>query len=83
MITIADLPSLSEAYVLKSLLDVEGIEVFIPDEDMSGEVVEMPAAVEFRVQVAEEDAERAVEIAEGFPGAKVHHLQPSRMLGGN
>jgi hypothetical protein len=32
MITIADLPSLSEAYVLKSLLDVEGIEVFIPDE---------------------------------------------------
>ena len=77
MITIADLPSLSEAYVLKSLLDIEGIKVFIPDEDMGGEVVELPSAVEFRVQVAEEDVERAVEIAEGFPGAKVHHLRTS------
>ena len=78
MITIADLPSLSEAYVLKSLLDVQGIEVFIPDEDMGGDVVEvLPSVVGFRVQVAEEDVEKALRIAEGFPRAKIRHQRPA------
>jgi hypothetical protein len=80
MKTIAELPSLSEAYVLKSLLEVEGIEAFIPDEDMGGEVVELPSGIEIRVQVAEEDVERAVEITEGFPGAKVRRLRTNQAL---
>lgn len=80
MKTIAELPSLSEACVLKSPLDIEGIEAFIPDEDMGGEVVERPSSVEIRVQVAGEDVARAVEIAEGFPGAKVRHLRTSPVV---
>ncbi len=77
MIAIAILPSLSEAYVLKSILELENITVFISNEAMRDDVVKLvPSGVVFQVQVADEDVERALKIAEGFPKARVLHSQP-------
>lgn len=78
MLTIAFVPSLAGAYALKTLIEAVGIEVFIPDEEIIGDVLDLLPPVEFRIQVAREDIERVVTIAHRFPGARVHHPSPSQ-----
>jgi len=78
MLTIAFMPSLDGAYALKTLIESVGIEVFIPDEEIIGDVLDLLPPVEFRVQVARENIERVVTIAHRFPGARVHHASQNQ-----
>ncbi len=64
MKTIATLTNLSQAFLLRSLLEAEGIPAFLPDETVAQ--IGEPFVQGVRVQVAEEDAERAEPVVREF-----------------
>lgn len=67
MKTIAQLPTIEEAHLLRMILAEEGIEAVVLDEGMGGHFLG-PGSVfaDFRVQVAEEQVERARPFVEQF-----------------
>ncbi len=63
MTTIATLTELSQASLLRSMLEAAGIAAFLPDEAMSQLG---PFTNGIRVQVADEDAEKAAPVVRDF-----------------
>jgi hypothetical protein len=70
MVTIQTCGSLSDAEVVKSHLEGSGIPAFIPEE-LSAQNA-WGASEGVRVQVNDEDAERAVELLKASPPDPVH-----------
>lgn len=63
METIANFPDLASAQVASAMLAAEGIDSTIPDENLAGIDWRMTAALHgIRLQVSDEDAERAKEL---------------------
>ena len=65
MKTIETLSNLSQAFLLRSMLEAEGIAAFLPDETMS-QLGPFTGGGGIRVQVAEEDAARALPVVREF-----------------
>jgi hypothetical protein len=67
MKTIAHVKKVSEAYVLKSLLEAEGITVFIPHETSSSDVLDLsPVVTGYDVQVEDASADKAAMVAKDY-----------------
>jgi len=62
MVTVARCSEISQAMLLKSLLESEGIPAFVPDELTASNAPPYTWSVGIRVQVAPEQAEAAAEV---------------------
>jgi hypothetical protein len=68
LITIARFNRLMEAYMLKSRLESEGIECYIPDEMLAKSIHNYPIGMsQIRLQVKKEDTPKALEILNEEP----------------
>jgi hypothetical protein len=82
MRTIAQLSTLEEAHLLRSVLAEEGIEAFVLDESSGGHFLGTSSVFAgFRIQIAEEQAELARPFVEQFTGC-VAAPAPGAPVGG-
>lgn len=67
MKTVASLSTVNQAYLLRSWLEANGLECFIPEEMTAGGVLPNEAVFSgVRIQVAEEDVEKAREMIKDY-----------------
>jgi hypothetical protein len=65
LVTVASFTTLTEAYMAKNMLEAEGIQVFLADENvitLGGEIPAFYSGIEPKIQVPEDQAERAAEL---------------------